>query len=246
MTKAKKRNVIVALALVALLAIGGTLAYLTATTNTKENTFTMGEGITGETEEPSWDSANGEKFTPGKVIAKDPQIENTSNAGTDPVYVAATLTYQVKNDKDEWVDTTYAELDQFINIKTGTGADQTDGFNTTNWTMAKDNTVAYYEGNQANKGKLGHGETTESIFDAVEIDKLALTPDQVESAKGSNIQFDVTKYNTTDNEGNVIGDYTTYTMKDFQIVVKGYLVQGSDDFTNVQNAMQTAFPNVFK
>lgn len=236
MTKTKKRNVIVALALVALLAIGGTLAYLTATTNTKENTFTMGKGITGTTEEPKWDETgkkDAEKFTPGKVIAKDPQIKNTSDASTGPVYVAATIEYQIKNGDDSYSTVTYADLDKFINIKHGNPL--TDGFNTdakTGWTMAKDNTIAYYN------TTLAAQDTTSTIFDAVEIDKLALTPEQVASATGDNPQFDVTKY--TDE----MGSYTTYQMKDFQIVVKGYLVQ-SEGFENAQTAMQTAFPEVF-
>lgn len=239
MTRAKKRNVIVALALVALLAIGGTLAYLTAVTNSKENTFTMGKGITGTTEEPKWEDTgkkDAENFTPGKVIAKDPQIKNTSDATTDPVYVAATLTYQVSDGKGGWTDTTYAELDKFINIKHASPL--VDGFNTANWTMDKDNTIAYYKGNGTNEGKLAPDTSTESIFDAVEIDKLALTPEQVASGTSNNPQFDVTKY--TDETGT----YTTYQMKDFQIVVKGYLVQ-SEGFEDVQTAMQTAFPEVF-
>lgn len=234
MTKAKKRNVIVALALVALLAIGGTLAYLTAVTNTANNTFTMGKGITGTTEEPKWDSKNAENFTPGKVIAKDPQIVNKSDAEAGPVYVAATLTYQISDGKGGWTDTTYADLDKFINIKHGDSL--ADGFNTdanTGWTMAKENTVAYYNATLAPNAR------TSAIFDAVEIDKLALTPEQIADPT----QFDQTKYTETDADGNVIS-YTEYAMKDFQIVVKGYLVQ-SEGFANAQTAMQTAFPDVF-
>ncbi|WP_195268140.1 SipW-dependent-type signal peptide-containing protein [Eubacterium sp. 1001713B170207_170306_E7] len=235
MTKAKKRNVIVALALVALLAIGGTLAYLTAVTDTASNTFTMGKGITGDTEEPNWKPEEAEKFTPGKVIAKDPQIVNTSEESADPVYAAATLTYQVKNDKGEWTESSYADLNKFINIKHGNPL--TDGFNTdadTGWTMDKDNTIAYYNATLAAKAR------TSSIFDAVEIDKLALTPDQINDPT----QFDQTKYTETDADGNVIS-YTEYKMQDFQIVIKGYLVQ-AEGFGSAQDAMQTAFPTVFK
>lgn len=241
MTKAKKRNVIVALALVALLAVGGTLAYLTAVTNTADNTFTMGKGITGTTDEPKWEATgkkDAEKFTPGKVIAKDPQITNTSDAEAGPAYVAATLTYQVKDDEGNWNNTTYANLDKFINIKHGNSL--ADGFNIdadTGWIMAKDNTIAYYNATLAPNSK------TSAIFDAVEIDKFALTPDQVASGSGANPQFDVKKYSTDDPDGTTVA-YTEYTMKDFQIVVKGYLVQ-SEGFSDAQTAMQTAFPEVF-
>lgn len=244
MTKSKKRNVIVALALVALLAIGGTLAYLTAVTNEVQNTFTMGKGIDGDIDEPSWDPENGKDFYPGKVIAKDPLIKNESEVGVTPAYVAATITYQVK-DGEGWKDVSYADLDKFINIKSGTPLENAvPGFNATNWTMDKDNTIAYYKGNATNGGKLAPKTQTEPIFDAVEIDPLALTPDQVASAKGSNVQFDKTKYEVRDAQGNITYTYESYQMSDFQILVKGYLVQ-SEGFNDVQTAMQTAFPEVF-
>lgn len=239
MTKIKKRNSLIALALVAVLAIGGTLAYLTATTADKTNTFTMGKGISGTTEEPKWEETgktDAEKFVPGKVIAKDPRIVNTSDVNAGAVYVAATIKYQVKGaNNTDWVDGDFADLDRFINIKHGTPL--VDGFNTTNWTMANDNTIAYYKTTLApNEAKNA---ATATIFDAIEIDPLALTPDQVASGESTNPQFDKSKY--IDGNGNI---YTTYQMKDFQIVVKGYLVQ-SEGFTDVQTAMSTAFPEVF-
>lgn len=241
MKSKKLRNSILALSLVAVVGIGGTLAYLSSETNTETNTFTMGPGITGETEEPNWDPENGVDFVPGKVIAKDPQIHNTSAADSDPAYVAAKIKYQVQDAEGKWVDTTYEDLDQFINIKTG---DQY-GFNTEFWEMADGNTTAYYKGNAQNGGKLAGQTTTEKIFTDVEIDKLGLTPEQVASADTETCMFDTSKYNTTDKDGNVIGSYTTYTMKDFQIVVTGYMVQSSG-FDSCQAAMQDAFPNVFK
>lgn len=240
MTKTKKRNVIVALALVALLAIGGTLAYLTSVTGTKENTFTMGKNITGETNEPGWQEENAKDFTPGKIIVKDPLIRNLSDPDSDPAYVAMTLTYQKRADEaSEWEDVTYDELDQFINIKNGTAPNYTDGFNINDWTLAKDNTVAYY--NSTLKGQ----EATTTIFDAVEIDPLALTPEQVAKAKDGDFQFDIKKYEIKDDEGNVTSyTYETYQMSDFQIIVKGYMVQ-SEGFADAQTAMKTAFPDVF-
>ncbi|UWP60914.1 SipW-dependent-type signal peptide-containing protein [Ruminococcus gauvreauii] len=250
MANKKLRNTLIALSLVAVVGIGGTLAYLTHITNTETNTFTMGKGITGETDEPKWDEKEAQNFTPGKVIAKDPLIRNLSDESTDPVFAAATIQYQVKNETGEWVDTTYAELDKFINVKIITGEDNEnkpiygDGFNTTDWTMAKDNTIAYYT---KEKVAPNGGETTR-IFDAVEIDQLALTPDQIESAidTGAITQFDITKYEVKDEDGNVTKyTYKDYKMQDFQIVITGYLVQGSSEFTTCQQAMQTAFPSIF-
>jgi predicted ribosomally synthesized peptide with SipW-like signal peptide len=241
MANKKLRNSLIALSLVAVVGIGGTLAYLTHITNTETNTFTMGKGITGETDEPNWKEENAQNFTPGKVIAKDPLIKNLSDESTDPVFAAATITYQVKDENGDWKDTTYAELDKFINIKSGNPL--ADGFNTTDWTMNADHTIAYYT-----KEKVAPQTATTTIFDAVEIDQLALTPDQIASAVGDGVvQFDVTKYEVKDAEGNVTSyTYTDYKMQDFQIVITGYLVQGSDEFDNCQEAMQTAFPSVFQ
>lgn len=237
MANKKLRNTLIAVSLIAVVGIGGTLAYLSQVTNTKENTFTMGKGITGTTEEPNWKEENGKEFTPGKVIAKDPQIKNTSDKSTDPVFVGATISYQKKNSDGEWVDATYAELDQFINIQ----YNKNEGFNTADWTLDKDNTLAYYT-----KEKLAAGNATSPIFDAVQIDQLALTPDQVASADSAIVQFDKTKYEVKNDDGTISYTYEKYQMCDFQIIITGYLVQGSDEFADCQTAMQTAFPNVFK
>lgn len=242
MTNKKLRNSIIAVSLVTVVGIGGTLAYLSAATDTKTNVFTMGAGIEGDIDEPNWDPKEAVEYTPGKIIAKDPIILNESADTTDPAFVGAVLTYQVADGTNadgttKWADTTFADLDQFINIQSGNPL--TAGFNTTDWEFSADHTKAYY------KTKLAAGAATAPIFDAVEIDKYALTPDQIESAVGTNPQFDVTKYNTTDADGNVIAVYTTYQMKDFQIVVKGYLAQGSDEFTSAENAMVSVFSDVF-
>lgn len=247
MANKKLRNTLIAVGLITVVGISGTLAYLSQVTNTKENTFTMGKGITGETEEPNWKEESGKDYTPGKVIAKDPLIRNTSDESTDPAYVAASIKYQVKDGDGNWVDTTYEELDKFINIKTIATADPlsySDGFNAADWKLTDNNTRAYYT-----KEKLAAQTATSSIFDVVEIDRLALTPEQVASASDDTkpTAFDTTKYDVKDADGNVVTyEYTHYQMKDFQIVITGYMVQGSDEFADCETAMKTAFPDVFK
>lgn len=237
-------TVVVAAALSAILGIGGTFAYLTAKTNDATNTFTMGSGITGHTDEPKWNPKNAENFVPGKVITKDPQVVNDSKVGTDDAYVGMTIKYQVKDSDGKWVDATYADLDKFINIKTlnADGKTYSDGFNTAAWTMAKDNTLAYYN------SKLAPQATTAALFDAVEIDQKALTPEQVKSADTTNVQFDKSAYTKevvgADGKTTTEYTYTTYTMKDFQIVVQGYMVQESG-FATPQIALQTAFSDIF-
>lgn len=236
MINKKMRNCIIAATLVAVVGIGGTLAYLSGVTDMKTNTFTMGKGITGSTEEPEWENSgkdDAQNFVPGKVIAKDPQIKNTSEASTGSVWAAATITYQMKQADDSWIDTTYADLDQFINVKSGTA----DGFST-DWTMENDNKIAFYN------TELAAQTSTSPVFSAIEVDKLALTPEQVLSGTTTNPQFDMSKYTETDAQGNV-KEYQTYQMKDFRILVTGYIVQ-TEGFADCKTAMTTAFPDVFQ
>ena len=52
----KKRTKLgVSLALVGILAVGGTYAYLQFQTGPVENTFTFGDNVNGEIKEPYWD-----------------------------------------------------------------------------------------------------------------------------------------------------------------------------------------------
>ena len=76
----KKRTLItsiLALALVAALGIGATLAYLTDSEAAK-NTFTIGN-VKIDLVEPDWDENEAQDLEPGDIIAKDPAIVNTGN-----------------------------------------------------------------------------------------------------------------------------------------------------------------------
>jgi predicted ribosomally synthesized peptide with SipW-like signal peptide len=76
--KKLSRKSLVAIALVvaigASLAIGGTLAYFTDTTDAKTNTFTVG-GVDITLTEPSWDANADHVLTPGTSYDKDPTIK---------------------------------------------------------------------------------------------------------------------------------------------------------------------------
>ncbi len=63
----------VAVMLTAALAIGGTLAYFTSTTDTKTNTFTVGNVKIGLTE-PQWNPDAQHTLMPSQSYAKDPTI----------------------------------------------------------------------------------------------------------------------------------------------------------------------------
>ncbi len=82
----KGKFIMAAFALLALLFIGGTVAYFTDT-DSATNTFTLGN-VDIELIEPNWDStgaaAAAQNILPGAVIAKDPKVQNV---GTSDAYV---------------------------------------------------------------------------------------------------------------------------------------------------------------
>ena len=78
-----KRKIILLAALlvmVAILGVGGTLAYFTAE-DEATNTFTVGN-VKIDLTEPNWEEA--EDVFPGQVLPKDPKV---TNVGTNPCYV---------------------------------------------------------------------------------------------------------------------------------------------------------------
>ena len=88
----KKRIVSVALA-VCLLAIAavGSLAYFTDKTETKENTFTVGN-VKIELTEPGWDESGKNDAVnayPGQALKKDPTVKNV---GANPCFVRVKVT----------------------------------------------------------------------------------------------------------------------------------------------------------
>lgn len=79
--------------LLLVIGIGGTLAYLSATSETLTNTFTFtkGDAITITLTEPSWVESKAQNLTPGAEIAKDPTVTNT---GSMEAYMAMKVTFQ--------------------------------------------------------------------------------------------------------------------------------------------------------
>ena len=105
---------LLALAFVAVLAVGGTFAFLTYTTNQASNRVTTDPNITADVIEPAWSSAaNADGNTakapdstkipaaannmlPGDSVAKNPSVVNTSKSGADE-YVGIQLQFEVWN-----------------------------------------------------------------------------------------------------------------------------------------------------
>lgn len=81
-----KKNLTVAAAMTACLAVAGIGAYFTST-DTKTNNFTVGK-VAVTLEEPNWNEANAKNITPNQTIKKDPQIKNT---GVNDAFVFMTV-----------------------------------------------------------------------------------------------------------------------------------------------------------
>ena len=89
----KKRTLVVlAIALAAVIAVGGTLAYLATKTEIKNNVFTFADNIKGKLDEPNWNPNDAKNLTPGYEVKKDPMFTNTSDNGVDE-YAAIQLTF---------------------------------------------------------------------------------------------------------------------------------------------------------
>lgn len=199
----KKLVLGLSLVLVLGLAVTGTLALFSNTTTEVTNTFTMGEGVSAELKEPSWDGVcftdetctptTGElgkdtagAFEPMDIITKDPQVKNTSKDTN--VVVAVEITYGKVG--------SYAELLKFATIDFSN-----------DWEFNATKTVAYYKGTVAPNAK------TTPVFTNVTIN----------------------------------ADATSSTLKDFDIVVKGYVVQ--EDKTagaTVKNTINSVYPALNK
>lgn len=91
MSKRKILLVAAALCMIAILAVGGTLAYFTDATDVKKNVFTVGN-VDITLDEPLWEEQGKEdapEVYPGEALAKDPTVHNE---GANPCFVRVSVT----------------------------------------------------------------------------------------------------------------------------------------------------------
>ena len=89
MSKRKILSLAMALSLVAILAVGATIAYFTDT-DEATNTFTVGN-VSIDLIEPNWDesgSKDAPEVYPGEALAKDPTV---TNDGANPCFVCISV-----------------------------------------------------------------------------------------------------------------------------------------------------------
>lgn len=147
----KKLTLVVSLLLVMALSIGGTLAYLTYTTDTVTNTFTIGritltlteEGATKNTTTGVYEKSY--KIIPGTEVAKEPKL--TVTKGSEECYVYALV------DNTLLIDSTVVG---------------TPNIDTDNWkTVATKGTQTLYRYKTTVNVLDADNDWTESVFDTV-------------------------------------------------------------------------------
>ena len=155
--RTKRRAGIAAGALAAMLAIGGTVAYLTAS-DSVVNRFELDTNMQTKVVEPGWVPEAGKGIVPTQTVAKDPAVKNT---GTVSQYVALKVKAPVFTGK-------------VFDPATNTVSDVTDADLFT-WSANEGWTLVQTEGPDAGfktytyvyENVVGANETTPSLFDAV-------------------------------------------------------------------------------
>lgn len=158
----KKKTIISAIVLLAIVAVGGAIAYFTDT-DTKTNTFTIGNvDITLSEEHWSTTDSNNnnipdaaENIAPGVSVAKDPVITNVS--ATAPAYVYAKVEIPCTT------DATPVEIFTLNSIGSG-------------WTLMNDGacnngvaTKVYNYGTASAMTALAAGSATPAVFSSVSL-----------------------------------------------------------------------------
>ena len=241
----KKRNLKVvacSVALVAVLSVGGTMAYFTDETSEVENIITMDNRIHGELEEPNYDEEKASSYVPGTLINKDPQIINDNNS--IEAWVAVKVSISLENES-----ITYDKFQSDYATVTSNGKE---GFNT------KDYELIGVNGNDRiymYKSTLKPNERTNPIFDKVLINTgIKTTISSSNSGKKYYTQVTKSEYDkatvekkTVDGKYYILTNVTTenysssnkyYVLKDgklvesvvgrlpsFNIDVDGYMIQ---------------------
>lgn len=167
-----------AMALTAVLAIGGTLAYLSHVTETKKNSFTSDKGLTGHIEEENWkyDEDGWKDYTPGESTGKDPVVSMDDKG--ENAYVGMKIVCTDADGKEiSFADfqKDYATVSYKGNV----------GINGTDWAQYKD--TDFYVYNKV----VNAGTKTNPIFDTVTINTGIVRTYKAESATQTIITYDV-------------------------------------------------------
>ena len=155
MKKNKKLFVLVALFL-AVFAVGGTLAYLTDTTQTTTNTFTFGK-VDIELNEGNWNAQNATDLEPGATVAKQPTVTVETGSKDAFVFIEVTMPAQV-NGKDVLTH---------------------DTIDTTKWTVVSTSgtTTVYAYGTSSAMTKVSANGSTPALFNTITVNNTLIGTD---------------------------------------------------------------------
>lgn len=244
----KSRSMVFIACLAALVLVaGGTLAYLTTTTNSAENMFIAGN-IDAELEESNWEPTSAENMLPSVTVDKNPLITNTSAFEVDE-WTGIMLTFQKPTAIDEvtgkpvgWKNMTDEEVAALLvglGTKVGTGDVTVAGLNlASNWDNQIDITglANPIPGQHVYAYSTAISETvsTDTIFDRVGVLAGAGSDDWDGDIDNVTLGNYMTWVHTPLEDGGLEGYY--------QIVVSGAAVQdGGQDAAEVNKSILKLF-----
>lgn len=179
----KKKNLLtlaLSLALVAVIAVGGTLAYLTSNSGTLTNNFTVGKGYgdngfyLDETKKPTGDNPT--------EIKTDPADRTTTGNIYEPMTLGETLakdpTFHLTDGPDSYVFAKVENVDELVakgfivSNETAPTDDTPSALNTTNWVKVAnlpDGKGSDLDGYYRYKDIVSAGATMEPLFKSVRL-----------------------------------------------------------------------------
>lgn len=233
MNKRKLLALALGLCMVAILAVGGTLAYFTSEDNV-DNVFTMGNVKIKIEEVVDEDT----ELAPGKKINKDVFV---NNIGTKPAYVRVHIAIPAEMDDG---DPSFAAVNNFLHWNF-TKESYADGQWSWNKTLAGSNYPGnggawnYYETSIDNKAYAVYVATYESPLPAGE---------QTKTESLTQVYLDASVDAKTDENGNTVlkdthGNEVTLTPADMENIRIKVWAEGTqvDTFNDAYTALNTAF-----
>ncbi|MGI6045987.1 MAG: SipW-dependent-type signal peptide-containing protein [Eggerthellaceae bacterium] len=242
--KRNRKTILLLLALALALVVGGTLAYLSTTTNTKGNVFTADSAsasISASLFETAWDGSTisntdpasdvdsndsyginiAKKMLPGTVAPKNPVIGNTSAAGGESEYVAMRVKFYKSDSSGSFTEMSLDETNSLLEklaVYDGSTLPSTGGITQdSNWVADSGNSTSAVKYFYYNTSIAANGGTTSALFDNVGI---------VSSADSTYMTW-----------------LTTNCPKGYKIEVDGAAVQASgfSDYTAAEETLKGLF-----
>ncbi len=233
MNKNKKRMAkgIAAAALIGVIAVGSTLAYLSATTDTKTNKFTGGKNLTGHITEDNWKYGDDgwTDYYPGQAASKDPVVHIDGTAGDTVPAIVAMKVECVGNDEQPM------SLDVFMEKYATVSYNGADGINPhwlkdTGITDPNANFYYYYQ-------DVAPNNATEAIFDKVTINTGIYRVYKTESAEQTIITYDV------DEDGNKIEESKVETKGEVLVKETSKVYIKNADGSEIEVTNDTKLPS---